>query len=152
MAGEPLADFVYLDSMRGQELLRFKVPSFAERDKRDITPETACPCPQIYFDPILGNHARTLPSVTLRYNTRLDSFRHDADGVSVEITDMASGAARDAARAVSRRLRRAVRHRARRARHRHRGHRRDLAQRQPVLPLRRARRRRTTRAGRASTA
>ena len=45
----------------------------------------------------------------------------------------------DAARAVSRRLRRAVRHRARRARHRHRGHRRDLAQRQPVLPLPRTR-------------
>jgi 2-polyprenyl-6-methoxyphenol hydroxylase-like FAD-dependent oxidoreductase len=87
-------DFVYLASMRGQELLRFKVPSFAERDKRDITPEAACPCPQIYFDPILGNHARTLPSVTLRYNTRLDSFRQDDGGVSVEITDMASGAAR----------------------------------------------------------
>ncbi len=80
--------------MRGQELLRFKVPSFAERDKRDITPEAACPCPQIYFDPILGNHARTLPSVTLRYNTRLDSFRQDADGVSAETTDMASGATR----------------------------------------------------------
>ena len=51
-------DFVYLDSMRGKELLRFKVPSFAQWDKRDFTPETACPCPQIYFDPILGNHAR----------------------------------------------------------------------------------------------
>jgi 2-polyprenyl-6-methoxyphenol hydroxylase-like FAD-dependent oxidoreductase len=87
-------DFVYLASMRGTELLRFKVPSFAERDKRDITPEAACPCPQIYFDPILGNHARTLPSVTLAYNTRLDGFRQDADSVTADVTDMATGTAR----------------------------------------------------------
>jgi 2-polyprenyl-6-methoxyphenol hydroxylase-like FAD-dependent oxidoreductase len=86
-------DFIYLESMRGKELMRFKVPSYAERDKRDFTPEAACPCPQIYFDPILGNHARTLPSVTLRYNTRLDSFRQDGDGVTAEVTDMASGVA-----------------------------------------------------------
>ena len=86
-------DFVYLDSLRGKELLRFKVPSYVERDKRDITPETACPCPQIYFDPILGNHARTLPSVTLAYNTRLDRFHQDADGVTAQVTDMATGAA-----------------------------------------------------------
>ncbi len=87
-------DFVYLESMRGNELLRFKVPAYVERDKRDFTPETACPCPQIYFDPILGNHARTLPSVTLAYNTRLDNFRQDADGVTAQVTDMATGAAR----------------------------------------------------------
>jgi 2-polyprenyl-6-methoxyphenol hydroxylase-like FAD-dependent oxidoreductase len=87
-------DFVYLASMRGKELWRFKVPSYAERDKRDFTPEAACPCPQIYFDPILGNHARTLPSVTLAYNTRLDGFSQDADGVTAQLTDMASGAAR----------------------------------------------------------
>ena len=86
-------DFVYLESMRGNELLRFKVPAYVERDKRDFTPETACPCPQIYFDPILGNHARTLPSVTLAYNTRLDNFRQDADGVTAQVTDMATGAA-----------------------------------------------------------
>lgn len=87
-------DFIYLQSMRGKELLRFKVPSYVERDKRDFTPEAACPCPQIYFDPILGNHARTLPSVSLRYNIRLDGFRQDDAGVTAEITDMATGAAR----------------------------------------------------------
>jgi 2-polyprenyl-6-methoxyphenol hydroxylase-like FAD-dependent oxidoreductase len=85
-------DFVYLESMRGRELVRFKVPSYKERDKRDFTPEAACPCPQIYFDPILGNHARTFPNVSLRYNTRLDGFRQDDDGVTAEVTDMATGA------------------------------------------------------------
>jgi 2-polyprenyl-6-methoxyphenol hydroxylase-like FAD-dependent oxidoreductase len=86
-------DFIYLASMRGKELLRFKVPSYVERDKRDFTPEAACPCPQIYFDPILGNHARTLPSVTLAYNARLDQFRQDDAGVTAEVTDMATGKA-----------------------------------------------------------
>ena len=66
----------------------------AEQGGRDFTPEAACPCPQIYFDPILGNHVRTLPSVTLAYNTRLDEYRQDANGVAVQVTDMASGAAR----------------------------------------------------------
>jgi 2-polyprenyl-6-methoxyphenol hydroxylase-like FAD-dependent oxidoreductase len=87
-------DFVYLESMRGQELLRFKVPSYAARDPRDFTPEAACPCPQIYFDPILGNHVRTLPSVMLAYNIRLDDFRQDADGVAAQVTDMATGSTR----------------------------------------------------------
>ena len=47
-------DFVYLESMRGRELMRVKMPSFKERDRRDFTPEAPCPCPQIYFDPILA--------------------------------------------------------------------------------------------------
>jgi 2-polyprenyl-6-methoxyphenol hydroxylase-like FAD-dependent oxidoreductase len=87
-------DFVYLESMRGKELLRFKIPSYRERDKRDYTPETACPCPQIYFDPILGKQARMFANVTLAYNTRLDRFSQDDDGVAVEVTDMTNGTAR----------------------------------------------------------
>ncbi|MCC6890331.1 MAG: FAD-dependent monooxygenase [Hyphomicrobiales bacterium] len=87
-------DFVYLESMRGKELLRFRVPSYAERDRRDFTPEPACPCPQIYFDPILGDYVRQSPSVTLAYNTRLEEFRQDRDGVTARVTDMVSGTAR----------------------------------------------------------
>jgi 2-polyprenyl-6-methoxyphenol hydroxylase-like FAD-dependent oxidoreductase len=84
-------DFIYLSSMRGRELLRVKVPAYIERDPRDFTPETACPCPQIYFDPVLAKRVRSLPSVALRYGTRLDTFRQDADGVTAELTDLASG-------------------------------------------------------------
>jgi 2-polyprenyl-6-methoxyphenol hydroxylase-like FAD-dependent oxidoreductase len=87
-------DFIYLESMRGKELLRFKVPSYAERDKRDFTPETACPCPQIYFDPILAGRARAYPNVTFGYNTRLDGFTQDDAGVTVSVTDLGTGAAR----------------------------------------------------------
>jgi 2-polyprenyl-6-methoxyphenol hydroxylase-like FAD-dependent oxidoreductase len=87
-------DFVYLESMRGKELLRFKIPSYRERDKRDYTPEAACPCPQIYFDPILGKQALTFANVTLAYNTRLDRFSQNDNGVTAEVTDMETGAAR----------------------------------------------------------
>ena len=87
-------DFVYLTNMRGRELMRIKVPSYKERDRRDFTPEAACPCPQIYFDPILVRRARSFPNVTLAYNTRLDGFAQDETGVSVHVTDMTTSAAR----------------------------------------------------------
>src|SRR5215467_11538570 len=35
-------DFVYLDTLRGRELLRMKQSSFVERDPRDDTPEAPC--------------------------------------------------------------------------------------------------------------
>src|SRR5690606_1299371 len=53
-----------------------------------------CPCPQIYFDPIIAKKARSFPHVTLAYNTRLDGFEQDETGVSVHITDTATGEAR----------------------------------------------------------
>ena len=87
-------DFIYLASMRGRELLRVKVPAYAQRDMRDYTPEPPCPCPQIYFDPILVARAKSFPNVAIRSNTRLDSFTQDHEGVTVEVTDVTSRAAR----------------------------------------------------------
>jgi 2-polyprenyl-6-methoxyphenol hydroxylase-like FAD-dependent oxidoreductase len=84
-------DFVYLESMCGQELLRIKVPSYAQRSRNDFTPETACPCPQIYFDPILSRHARTFPSVQISYDMRLDAVSQDEDGVTAQVFDVAAG-------------------------------------------------------------
>jgi 2-polyprenyl-6-methoxyphenol hydroxylase-like FAD-dependent oxidoreductase len=86
-------DFVYLESLRGRELLRVKVPSFAQRDRQDFTPEAPCPCPQTYFDPILMGRVKTFASVHTRYNTRLDGFTQDDGGVTAQLTDMATGAA-----------------------------------------------------------
>jgi 2-polyprenyl-6-methoxyphenol hydroxylase-like FAD-dependent oxidoreductase len=88
-------DFVYLESMRGPELLRVKIPSFAEqRNRLEFTPEPPCPCPQIYFDPILLARARSFPSVAVSYNTRVDSFVQDEQGVSVMLTDLTNGEVR----------------------------------------------------------
>lgn len=88
-------DFVYLENLRGRELLRVKLPAYVQRDLReDFTPESPCPCPQIYFDPIVAARVRTFPNVAVNYNTRLDSFTQDADGVTVKLTDLGTGESR----------------------------------------------------------
>jgi len=84
-------DFVYLDTLRGRELLRVRQASFAQRDPRDYTPEAPCPCPQIYFDPILMARMRTFATVRPHYNTSLDSFTQDDDGVEAQLTDQTTG-------------------------------------------------------------
>jgi 2-polyprenyl-6-methoxyphenol hydroxylase-like FAD-dependent oxidoreductase len=87
-------DFVYLDTLRGRELLRVKMPSFAQRDPRDYTPEAPCPCPQIYFDPILNARVETFPNVAVAYNTSLAGFEQDKEGVAVRLTDSTTRAPR----------------------------------------------------------
>jgi 2-polyprenyl-6-methoxyphenol hydroxylase-like FAD-dependent oxidoreductase len=82
-------DFVYAESLRGRELMRVKVS--AQRDHYDFTPEAPCPCPQIYFDPILLARVRTFPNVAVRYNTALQSVSQDQARVTAEITDLATG-------------------------------------------------------------
>jgi 2-polyprenyl-6-methoxyphenol hydroxylase-like FAD-dependent oxidoreductase len=84
-------DFVYLDNLRGRELMRVEVPSYGQRDQRDFTPEAPCPCPQIYFDPILLARVKTFPNVTVRRNTALESFRQDDAGVAVQVADLSTG-------------------------------------------------------------
>jgi 2-polyprenyl-6-methoxyphenol hydroxylase-like FAD-dependent oxidoreductase len=85
-------DFIYADTLRGTELARVRRPPTAEWGKLDYTPEGGCQCPQIYFDPILTRHAKSLASVRLRYLTRLDGFTQDDAGVRAHVTDVATGA------------------------------------------------------------
>jgi hypothetical protein len=70
------------------------MPSFAQRDPRDYTPEAPCPCPQIYFDPVLVERVKTFPSVALHYNTSLGTFTQDDDGVAVQLTDLTTNVTR----------------------------------------------------------
>jgi 2-polyprenyl-6-methoxyphenol hydroxylase-like FAD-dependent oxidoreductase len=86
------ADFVYLDHLRGRELARSRRPTSAQRGALAQSPETACHCPQIYFDPILANRVRSLSDVALRYGVRLDAFAQDGDAVRAQVTDVATGA------------------------------------------------------------
>lgn len=79
-------DFVYMEALKGRELLRIKVPSYAQKTP-DWTPEGMCQCPQIYFDPILAARVGELEKVTRRYNTGLASFTQDADGVTALLED-----------------------------------------------------------------
>jgi len=84
-------DFVYLDTLRGEEFLRIRMPAYAQRDPRDYTPEAPCPCPQIYFDPILLARIKTFACVKAHYNTSLESFTQDETGVTVTLTDHTTG-------------------------------------------------------------
>ena len=85
-------DFIYLDALRGRELWRLKVPSYGERGQGDYTPEATCPCPQIYFDPILTARVATFPNVKVRYRAALESFQQDETGVTLQVADLAHGA------------------------------------------------------------
>jgi 2-polyprenyl-6-methoxyphenol hydroxylase-like FAD-dependent oxidoreductase len=84
-------DIVYQRSFLEPELARLEIPAYAARDRQPFTPESPCHCPQIFFDPILAEHVKTLAPVTLRYNTGLDSFTQGPDGVRAVLRDSLSG-------------------------------------------------------------
>ena len=48
-------------------------------------------CPQTWFDPILQRHARSFPHISMRYQTKLESFVQDPDGVTATLTDQRNG-------------------------------------------------------------
>ena len=84
-------DFVYVTSLMGHELYRQKSPSYAQRAELSYSPEGPRHCPQIVFDPILLEHVSSLPTVRLKYRTRLESFVEEHDGVTARVTDLNSG-------------------------------------------------------------
>lgn len=85
-------DFVYVSTMIGEELARLRIPSYREQEgKLDYSPEGAATCPQIFFDPILAEKANSVPSVSVRYGTQLESFEQDETGVQARIVDTQSG-------------------------------------------------------------
>ncbi|HSR56025.1 MAG TPA: FAD-dependent monooxygenase, partial [Alphaproteobacteria bacterium] len=85
-------DFVYTSTMVGDELARLTLGSYADREgKIPYSPEGAASCPQIYFDPILAEKAKSVSRVTARYGTRLDSIEQDEDGVRAHLTEAESG-------------------------------------------------------------
>src|SRR5215467_15629239 len=84
-------DFVYVTSLTGYELYRQKSPSYAQRPGLSYSPEGPRHCPQIFFVPVLLEHVSSLPTVTLRHRTRMDSFVEENDGVAVNLTDVESG-------------------------------------------------------------
>jgi 2-polyprenyl-6-methoxyphenol hydroxylase-like FAD-dependent oxidoreductase len=83
-------DFSYCTSMIGPELTRVRLPPYAAM-RVPFTPEPPCGCAQIFYDPLLLERVRTLPSVTLRHMTSLDSFTQDEHGVSAIVTDRLTG-------------------------------------------------------------
>lgn len=71
-------------------ITRLDFPPLIEWAARGYSPETSCLCSQLWFDPILLEYARTLPSLQLRHRTRLDEFTETDDGISAAVTDLES--------------------------------------------------------------
>jgi 2-polyprenyl-6-methoxyphenol hydroxylase-like FAD-dependent oxidoreductase len=90
-------DMVYLTAFDGYELGResFTRPSGAADDARaGVSPEVRVRCPQNLFDPILREFARSQSPVSLYYRTRFVGFEETADGMVVEVEDVATGGTR----------------------------------------------------------
>jgi 2-polyprenyl-6-methoxyphenol hydroxylase-like FAD-dependent oxidoreductase len=84
-------DVRFITSMMGYELLRFRYPSYRERENLDYTPEGNCVCSQLWFDPILLARLRSFSSINIRLKTRLESFGEKHDGLWADVTDLDSG-------------------------------------------------------------
>jgi 2-polyprenyl-6-methoxyphenol hydroxylase-like FAD-dependent oxidoreductase len=84
-------DSAFVTDMRGYEIGRVRTPSLGEQSSSAFSPERSMPCPQTWFDPILQKCARSFPHVTLRYNTKLEDFVQDLDGVTATVVDTQTG-------------------------------------------------------------
>ena len=78
-------DNVFVTTLAGYELARIAMPSIARTPPIAQSPENFAHCPQFVFDPILAERARSFPSVTLRYHTRLAGFSENRDAVNCEL-------------------------------------------------------------------
>src|SRR5579862_4134852 len=84
-------DNMYLTALNGYELGRERFPAMQDEVPPPQSPQHRERCPQNMFDPILLRFCKSLPSVTLRYRTRLLGFTQDAAGVTAELEDLDSG-------------------------------------------------------------
>jgi 2-polyprenyl-6-methoxyphenol hydroxylase-like FAD-dependent oxidoreductase len=82
---------IWVTAVTGHEIARLNFPPFREENTRFFSPASDCLISQYWFDPILLQHARTLPTVKLRHRTKLDAFGETADGIEARITDRVTG-------------------------------------------------------------
>ena len=80
-------DNVYLTHLGGYELGREQFPSLGDDVPPPVSPQKRERCPQNLFDPILRTFAAAQSGVTLRYRTRLISFRDDDDARAAIVAD-----------------------------------------------------------------
>jgi 2-polyprenyl-6-methoxyphenol hydroxylase-like FAD-dependent oxidoreductase len=84
-------DSVYATSLDGYYIGRSAIPSGLERTTPDETPEKRLRCPQYKFDPLLAKAVAERGLTDLRYGVKVEELVQDADGVTVEISDVATG-------------------------------------------------------------
>src|SRR4029077_2882247 len=92
-------DNMYLTSLNGYELGRERFPAMQDEVPPPQSPQHRERCPQNMFDPILLQFCKSLPSVSLRYRTRLIGFTQDENGATAELEDL-DGGKRESIRAL----------------------------------------------------
>ncbi len=84
-------DNIYLTALNGYELGRERFPAMQDEVPPPQSPQHRERCPQNMFDPILKQFCQSLPSVTLRYRTKLVDFTEDESGVTAEVENSETG-------------------------------------------------------------
>jgi 2-polyprenyl-6-methoxyphenol hydroxylase-like FAD-dependent oxidoreductase len=94
-------DVAFRTSVTGIELTRVPIPSRSHRYTDTSGPDGWWPTPepphrinQIYLEPILLEHAASLPGVTIVNRSEVVTHRQDDDGVEADIVDLDTGARR----------------------------------------------------------
>ncbi len=95
---EQPTDVVYFTRLDGYELARLSMPSEAQKQRSlgaggetDQYPEPILRCNQMYVERRVLEHLRTRPNITLRFGWTCTAWTEDADGVTVEIAENATG-------------------------------------------------------------
>jgi 2-polyprenyl-6-methoxyphenol hydroxylase-like FAD-dependent oxidoreductase len=85
-------NYLFVTRMNGYEIARFDHPANGDPNSRSPhSPEGRLWISKPYFDPVLHKHVSTLPTVEVRYQTALESFRQDDEKVVADIVDVTSG-------------------------------------------------------------
>jgi 2-polyprenyl-6-methoxyphenol hydroxylase-like FAD-dependent oxidoreductase len=84
-------DNIYLTHLGGYELGRERFAALGEDSPPPVSPQKRERCPQNMFDPILRKFASSQPTVSLRYRTRLVSFKQEAARVDATLEDLETG-------------------------------------------------------------
>jgi 2-polyprenyl-6-methoxyphenol hydroxylase-like FAD-dependent oxidoreductase len=85
-------NYLFVTRMNGYEIARFDHPANGDPNSRSpYSPEGRLWISKPYFDPVLHEHVATLPTVEVRYQSALESFRQDDEKVVADIIDVPSG-------------------------------------------------------------
>jgi 2-polyprenyl-6-methoxyphenol hydroxylase-like FAD-dependent oxidoreductase len=91
-------DGAYRITTTGTELARIPIPCRRDRYTATGGPDTWWPTPepphrinQLYMEPVLFEHARQMPRVTLLNRTSVESFTQDENGIRAQVQSLDSG-------------------------------------------------------------
>ncbi len=83
---------VFATRLFGHQITRFEDALFMSRARDDRFAEGSQWIPQYKFEAVLRDHAATLPTVELRFGTKLASATQNTAGISAQLVDVQSGA------------------------------------------------------------